>query len=235
MFFYDPVVLRGGPRLTDGFVVRPKENRTVDLTLSPEPGPDCSDNPAMDLRFRRAEPDPPETVFDVMFNPEQQLLHTGTVAGELLLRAHVNGADLVPIEGPASVTLNVPSDRGVIESVAINLLGESSIQIIVAGYSTPRETGDSATTELCLEFFPAAGARVRPGSQFCVLREDLRIWYERAASHPYGSQFSCKLTASLVGDKSAIGGVKVVLRNKHGESEPYCVDIRSGNGRTCPE
>jgi uncharacterized repeat protein (TIGR01451 family) len=207
--------------------VTPGEQYTVGLKLDPVPDPACGQNPAVALSF--SPPAPDGTNFDVRFDPNTSVLQAGTVAGTITLQAQLDGKSFTAADGSGARTLQLPSQPGVIRNVSINQRTQSSFQIGVTGFSTPRETGANATTEVCLGFLPASGASVEASAQLCALKEDIRIWYERITSYPTGSQFHASVTVSFSGDINAIGGLKVVLKNKEGDSQPYCVDFKSGN------
>jgi len=207
--------------------VFPGEQYTVGLKLDPVPDATCGKNPTTALSF--SPPAPDGTNFDVGLDPSTSILQAGTVAGTITLQAQLDGKNITAPDGSGAVALQVPSQPGVIRSVSIDQRTQSSFQVGVTGFSTPRETGPNATTEVCLTFSPASGASVQANGQLCALKEDIEIWYERSTSYPTGSQFQGNITVSFSGDIKAIGGLKVLLHNKEGDSQPYCVDFQSGN------
>jgi len=180
---------------------------------------------------------PDGTTYDVSFDPAKSMLQTGTVAGQITLKAQVAGKDIATVNGSGSVTLQVRGQAGVIDKVSIVNRTASTFEVAITGFSTPRGTGDlmTATTEVCFAFSSAKGATVDISSQICALRQDIEIWYERPVSYPYGSKFSGSVIVSFSGDAKAIGVVKTWVKNKEGDSAPYCVDFQSGHQQDCPK
>jgi uncharacterized repeat protein (TIGR01451 family) len=193
------------------------------------PSPNCGESPALSLNFSPRAPD--GSNYDVAFDPNTSTLHAGTVAGTITLQAQLNGTNLVAIDGSGSAKFDVPELPGVIQSASIDERTASSFGIDITGFSTPRQNGD---TQVCLNFLPALGANVQSPGEMCVLKQDIAIWYDRQASYKTGSQFSAGANVSFSGDLSAIGTIKVVLRNRAGDSAPYCLDVKSGNKVDCP-
>src|SRR5262249_19765347 len=153
----------------------------------------CRESPKLTMTPIFSPPAPDGKYFDVALDSSTSMLQAGTVAGTITLQAQaqLDGKD-IKLRNASSVTLEVPSEPGVIRSVSIENRTASSFQITVTGFSTPRETGDNAKTEVCLTFLAANGASIEPNTQFCYLQKDIQIWYERSASYPTGSQFQAK-------------------------------------------
>jgi hypothetical protein len=173
------------------------------------------------------------TSYDFEFDPATGSLKSGTVAGTILMKAQVNGADITPHNSSASIQLQVPSLTGVIQTLSIDARTGSTFQVGVTGYSTPRETGPAATTEVCFAFLPAAGASLPTSTPFCALKQDIAIWYERPLSYPTGSRFKGSVTVSFTGDVKAIGQIKAWIKNKEGDGTPSCIDFQSGANQPC--
>jgi hypothetical protein len=166
-------------------------------------------------------------------------LQTGTVAGSFTLGAYI-GTELISISqsssfAPASVTLTVPALVGVVEKVGVSGRTSSSFAVSVTGYSTPREVGSGATTQVCFTFFAASGSNLGGTTEFCPggVQQDIEIWYERTESFPTGSQFAVTVSVAFSGNSSAIGRVQAVIKNSLGISAPYCVDFASGQKLNC--
>jgi uncharacterized repeat protein (TIGR01451 family) len=156
-------------------------------------------------------------------------IQAGTVASQVQLTAQINGQALLFSGNP--LMLSVPARKGVIANVTLGTQAAASFQVNVQAYSTPRESGN---TQLCFAFTAANGAVLQADSQDCVLQQEIGNWYERTSSYAFGSQFAAGVTFPFSGDKAAIGTIKVVLRNSSGDSDPYCVDFKSGNKVACP-
>jgi len=228
--------LEDGTVLSDDSQAKPNEQHTVGLTLSPALDARCTQTPTLAMSFSPQDPDDKNgTNYDIRFDPATSVLQTGTVAGNITLKTQVAGKDIELVSGSGSVTLQSPSQTGVIQKVSIGNRTASTFEVAITGFSTPRETGPTATTEVCFAFTSAKGASVDVNSQFCALKQDIEIWYERPSSFPFGSQFSGSVIVSFSGDGKAIGGVQAWVRNKKGDSAPYCVDFQSGNQQDCPK
>ena len=216
-------------------VVEPAKPARVGATIllpgSPQSTcPETSYRVGYDFAFTRLQELRPDA-YDATFDRTSNTLNPGTVAGQIRLAANINGRTVTTQSGSTSLTVAVPLIPPVVEAVSVDTQSNSLVQLSVTAFSTPRETSD---TEVCLQFLPAPGAVIEPQSQFCGMKEDIRIWYERPASLPAGSRFKLPITAGFAGDKAAIGAVKVVVKNVKGESAPYCVDLTTKSKRDCP-
>ena len=220
--------LQDGTVLSAGKILGPDHSQTL---VAPLPELPSCPTPTLVMNFLPRAAD--GTNFDASFNPASGSLYSGTVAGTIELKAQLNGADIQPIAGPASVQLVVPSTTGVIQNLSIDSRTGSAFLIGVSGYSTPRETGPAATTEVCFVFSPASGANLPMNKPFCALKQDIAIWYERPASYPTGSKFKASATVSFNGDVKAIGQIKAWIRNKEGDGIPSCIDFQSGASQPC--
>jgi uncharacterized repeat protein (TIGR01451 family) len=157
-------------------------------------------------------------------------LHVGTVAGTI----YIGGEYADKSTALPSSQFAVPASKGVVTDLAISNRTTSSFQLDVKGFSTPRETGDSARTAVCVEFIAANGASVTNKSQPCALQSEIEIWYERSVSYQWGSQFSGSIIYTFAGDTSAIDTVKAWIRNMVGDGTPVCVNLKTGTKGTCP-
>jgi len=223
----------GGTAVSGNATVQPDTSSTVSLTLTPSPPPYCQQNPTLALSFDKPAPDPAYATWDVQLD-SSNTLHTGTVAGFITLKAQINGADLMPLNGSNAVTIQVPALPPVITGVAIANRQGSSFEVDVSAFSTPRD----ATTQVCFAFLPSSGDDLQVSAPTCALQQDIEIWYERDTSYQYGSQFKGSVAFSFSGDPSAIGIVEVTVKNtvndKISASAPVCVGFLSNTVQDCP-
>jgi hypothetical protein len=215
--------------------LEPGRDYTAQVVVTPQPQFDCPRNRRPNIEFSFKQAGVSEiSKYDAQFDSETGRIHAGTVAGTITLTAKIDGEEIKPMSGDISTQFVVPEQKGVIESVTLDSQTNSTLGISVTGYSTPREIGADAKTEVCVEFLPGSGSVINGTHQFCALKSEIQIWYEREGSRTFGSRFKGSITASLTGDKAAISGLKIVLMNKKGPSEPFCIDVPSGNKRSCP-
>ncbi len=156
-------------------------------------------------------------------------LSTGTVAGTLALQTvFMNGTTPVSYPDDTTITVTVPPVKPVLTSMAKGDSSTSSLQINVAGYSTPRGA-NKANEQVCFKFSAAPGTILDAGQLNSCLATDISTWYERVSSYPTGSKFSTNFTFSYSGDIAAIGTVETYLRNSYGDSAKHlCLDFKAG-------
>ena len=218
-------------------LLSPDTEYSIGVKLDPELHTACEQHPTMELiSFQPSNGSPGGQFYDIDLARDGKTLLSGTVAGFLKLQASLLFISVIePLKGKNELTLQVTSRTPVIRKATIENRTHSSFQVNIVGFSTFRETGDDAKTEACLTILPAAGAKVDTSPQLCALKDDFRIWYERSVSVGKGSQFQATMTASYSGDINAIGLVKVIVRNRLGDSRPYCIDFKAGDKEApCP-
>lgn len=112
--------------------------------------------------------------------------------------------------------LTVPRIAPVITSLAIERDTGSSFDIVISGYSTPRDM-----TTVSVTFTAKAGKTIDEPSTVTVQLADLfRTYYNSAASRAGGSAFTgLRLPVSVSGATDAIGSISVVLTNSAGSSK----------------
>jgi uncharacterized repeat protein (TIGR01451 family) len=229
------LALNGSP-LPATSTISPDQSYTTSLTLNPAPPAGCMQTAALKpLSFLPSAPD--NSSWDASL--KDNTLKTGTVAGTITLQAEIGGTNIAALDGSGRFTLNIPPQAGVVKSATIINRTDSSFEIVVTGYSTPRNINPDGTInpaktpKVCFSFAPAGGATLQTTSQYCQLQEDIEIWYERSISYASGSQFQGAVTVSLSGAAKAIGQVKVWIVNEMGMSAPSCVDFQSGASVSC--
>jgi uncharacterized repeat protein (TIGR01451 family) len=223
------LVLDGSP-LPASSTISPNQSHTASLTLSPSPLAGCTQTPALKLVFFMPSA-PDKSSWDTSLNNDT--LTTGTVAGTIMLEAVIGGVNIMAQDGSGSFTLKVPAQAGVVQSAAISNRTDSSFEIAVSGYSTPRNL-NGGSTQVCFSFTPTADATLRAAPQFCALQEDIEIWYERPVSYKTGSQFQSDVTVSFSGAAKAIGQIKIWIANEVDVvPAPYCLDFESGASVSC--
>jgi hypothetical protein len=158
-------------------------------------------------------------------------LKTGTVAGTIELSTLFTDAKGADVGYPTDTTLQliVPPVRPALIDVKKGSVSQSSFQLNVTGYSTPRKN-----TQACFKFVPAAGSQVDTSGLNTCYGGDISVWYERTPSIATGSQFDTAFTFSFAGDATAIGTVDAWLKNDLGDSDHACLDFKSGTSKSGP-
>lgn len=141
-----------------------------------------------------------------------------TIAGLIhieLAAVYAGEKNLVTAPYP-STELTVPRIAPVITSLAIERDTGSSFDIVISGYSTPRDM-----TTVSVTFTAKAGKSIDEPSTVSVQLSDLfRTYYNSAASQAGGSAFTgLRLPVSVSGATDAIGSISVVLTNSAGASK----------------
>jgi hypothetical protein len=141
-----------------------------------------------------------------------------TIAGLIhieLAAVYAGEKNLVTAPYP-STELTVPRIAPVITSLAIERDTGSSFDIVISGYSTPRDM-----TTVSVTFTAKAGKTIDEPSTVSVQLSDLfRTYYNAAASQAGGSAFTgLRLPVSVSGATDAIGSISVVLTNSAGSSK----------------
>ena len=123
--------------------------------------------------------------------------------------------NLVAAPYPAT-EITVPRMAPVITSLAIERDTGSSFDIVIGGYSTPRDM-----TTVAVTFSARPGKTIDEPSTITVQLADLfRTYYNSAASLAGGSSFSgLRLPVSIDGVQDAVGSISVVLTNGAGSSK----------------
>lgn len=142
----------------------------------------------------------------------------GTVAG--VIHIEVIGLkdadrDVLPTPHPF-LEVTIPKLAPVMTSMTLVNQTASGFDILISGYSTPR---DIATAEV--SFTPAAGASIQGPLTFSVPTGSLfSTFYGAAKSQAGGSMFDgLRIPVTVSGDKTAIGSVSVKLTNSVGASD----------------
>jgi hypothetical protein len=118
-------------------------------------------------------------------------VQTGTVAGSILITPAfaVSNFDITP-SGPATLRLDVPRTAPVLLAGAIVSQSANTLSVSIAGYATTRS--------LQTLNFTFTGENNRSLGQSAVdLSGASRIWFQSAASIPFGGQFSVQLPFTL--------------------------------------
>jgi hypothetical protein len=231
------VELPGGDDLTNRAVA---PNTSIDVGLNPTPGYCIGQASTITPRIvfgrfqRTDEADPIQYDESVTACPAGSAdciasLKTGTVAGTITLGAQFTdsqGQD-IGYAGNSTVQVTIPEAKPVITDVKLGTRSESSFQLKVVGFSTPRKN-----TQACFKFSPSAGSQLNTASldalNNCYAQDDIAVWYERTPSLPTGSEFMTAITFSFAGDPAAFGTAETWLNNAMGDSERLCLDFKSG-------
>ena len=149
----------------------------------------------------------------VALSSVQQDTVAGTVRVEVV--SLLDGTrDVLPNPHPFATAV-IPKLAPVITDMQFQNESSSGFDIVIAGYSTPRDMSSATVT-----FSAASGATLEGSSSVTVsLSSVFSTFYQTAASISGGSAFSSlRLPVSVSGDKTAIGSVAVVLTNSVGQS-----------------
>ena len=157
-------------------------------------------------------------------------IEPGVVAGTIhvaLTSLTDSGGSVLPAD-PASVDLVVPRLAPVLTSGCFTSETSTGYNILIAGYSTPRDMS-SAT----VAFTAAPGTTIQGQAQFTedVSSQFTSYYQTPARSTAVGSSFSnLTIPVTLSGDNSAIATVTVTLTNSIGQSAPITISAGcSGN------
>lgn len=149
------------------------------------------------------------------FPTETLAFQTGTVAGQIALRALVDdrGANQ-PRVATSEASLAVMPSAPVIRDVRV-VTTQGGLHVELTALSTPRDL-----VHATFRFAPAAGGNLET-TQFVVpLENPAKRWFESGNSAVFGSLFTLTQPFSVSGDIRAIGSVSVTLTNSRGESQP---------------
>jgi hypothetical protein len=153
------------------------------------------------------------TTFDLP-NIEQ-----GTVAGTIRVEiVELRDAERNVLPSPTPFReIVVPPLRPVITAVRFENETTNGFDIVIDGYSTPRDV-----LTVTLAFAARGGATLEGDLTFSVTVSNLfTSFYQAERSAAGGSMFvGLRLPVSISGDKDAIGSVRVTLTNSVGASEP---------------
>jgi hypothetical protein len=144
----------------------------------------------------------------------------GTVAGNLTvtLTSLTSGGVSVLPPTPVAVTATILPLPPVItpNSVHITNLTASGFDVVLTGYSTPRDMTSATFT-----FTAASGTQFSGGATFTVpLSAAYSAWYQSAASQSFGSMFQLQVPFTLSGSTGVLQSVSVTLTNSIGTSTP---------------
>jgi hypothetical protein len=189
------------------------------MTFTPDSG---GDDPAVQFTTggRTASFRVPVGTMQAAFSSSTIGVQTGTVAGTITVTARIlaAGADITPTPAPTRI-IRIAKSSPVIISASLSRTS-SGFDLVVTGYSTPREVVSAAV-----------GLKARPdaalsASQFTIaLSGVFNTWYQSAASAPYGSQFSLRIPFTVQNVSDAVASVTVFLTNSQGGSAEKSVSF----------
>ncbi len=141
-----------------------------------------------------------------------------TIAGQIHVEiASYKSGTTALLQPPyPSVDLTVPRLAPVITNMTLENATASGFDIVISGYSSPRDMTTAAVT-----FAAKPGKSIDEPSTVTVSLSDLfRNYYASAASRTGGSTFTgLRLPVQIQGAQDAIGSVSVVLSNSVGASK----------------
>jgi uncharacterized repeat protein (TIGR01451 family) len=143
----------------------------------------------------------------------------GTVAGTIhieIVDLHDGDRDVLPSIHPSG-DIVIPRSKPVITSIAFENETATGFDIVVSGYSTPRDM-----TSVSVAIAARTGTTLQGVTQFSYDVANLfNGFYQSARSAASGSMFTgLRMTVSVSGAKDAIGSVTVTLSNSVGQSDP---------------
>jgi hypothetical protein len=130
---------------------------------------------------------------------------------------HDGSLDVLPTRHPQLDLQPVPLMAPVLTSGSLANQTSNGFDILLAGYSTPRDMNSVSIT-----FTPAQGATINGGAQFTLDVSSLFTnFYQSARSTAGGSTFTgLRIPITLSGDITAIGSVSITMTNTAGQSSP---------------
>lgn len=142
----------------------------------------------------------------------------GTVAGNISvsLSLQAGSIDITPSPAPTQ-TVSINRTPPTISSVSICSQAASSFEVIVTGFSTPRQVNRVTLT------FRAVGNTILEGGTFSVsnIGSEFERWYRSEASQQHGSRFTLRVPFTFQqGSLSDLSSVSVTLANDVGVSDP---------------
>src|SRR4029453_9761561 len=147
-------------------------------------------------------------------NATSSSFQTGTTSGTITLEAVADGM------ASSTQIVTVSSRPPRITSLAIGSRTASSFQLVMLGFSNPRNL-----TQGTFRFTGRPGTNLQTTSLTVDLSSAFAAWYQSAASGQYGSQFRLVLPFNVQGDINAIGSVSVTLTNSEGNSEQSTINF----------
>lgn len=158
-------------------------------------------------------------------------IQQGTVAGTIvvtLIDLKQGGNEVLPTPAPFS-NLVIPQQTPVITSVCFSNETSNSFDVLIAGYSNPRNM-----TSVTVAFQAASGSSISGTSSFTENVASLfSQFYSSAQSQLAGSLFTgFDVPVTISGNVSAIGSVTITLTNSVGNSQPFTQSLTSANACT---
>jgi hypothetical protein len=146
-------------------------------------------------------------------------VETGTVAGTIHIQVtQLMAGDLSVLpSNPSSLDIVVPAVKPVITSIKFDNQTANSFDIVLSGYSTPRNITSATVT-----FTARAGTQLEGDTTFTLNVSSLfTTFYQASKSTAGGSTFDgLRIPVSITGDINVIGSVTVTLTNSVGTSDP---------------
>jgi Putative Ig domain len=147
-------------------------------------------------------------------------IQQGTVAGMLIVTLTSltsGGVNIFPAT-PVAATATIPPLSPVItaNSVHITNLTATGFDVVLTGYSTPRDMTSATFT-----FTATTGTQFSGAATFTVpLSAAYSAWYGSAQSQSFGSMFQLQVPFTLSGSAGVLQSVSVTLTNSIGTSTP---------------
>lgn len=166
----------------------------------------------------------PANTTQAIFGDNQKRVQfgVGTVAGKIGVQPSffTGEVNLTPNPAPSKTTV-IPAAEPRIRNIRIGTRTANSFELLVTGYSTPRQV-----TQMSFELAAASGFQLQSTQLTSNVDVSFSSWYSSATSVVFGSQFTASVVFSVNGDMNAIQSVTVTAANARGSSTPVNVSIR---------
>ena len=166
----------------------------------------------------------PANTTQAIFGDNQKRVQfgVGTVAGKIGVQPSffTGEVNLTPSPAP-SKTMVIPASEPRIRNIRIGTRTANSFELLVTGYSTPRQV-----TQMSFELAAASGFQLQSTQLTSNVDVSFSSWYSSATSIVFGSQFTASVVFSVNGDLNAIQSVTVTAANARGSSAPVNVSLR---------
>jgi hypothetical protein len=142
---------------------------------------------------------------------------TGTVAGTITVTiTRVTGNDVILTPSPQpSHTVRIARSAPSLTASSLSVVRRANgFDVIVSGYSTPREV-----TQAVFHFGAVSGVDLRGGDVTVAVNSAFSAWFTSQASAQFGSAYRYTQPFTVQGDPARITSVSVTLSNNQGASQ----------------
>jgi hypothetical protein len=161
-------------------------------------------------------------------NDNRARFQTGTVSGAITLAATFvtdGGINLTPTAAPA-INVAVRPSPVRISSVQLGSRTSSAITLFITGYSPTRSVNTMAFTFNPFVDPNNKDLKLETTSVNLAVDGPFSVWYQSAASQPFGSLFTATVTFSIHGNVEAIQAIGVAMSNSAGPSNVSTITLK---------